>query len=196
MILCSLTLSAQIKTDAGTFNKPTTGDIIMEVNFAPNLSGQGIFSLPTFSNDLGVVGLKGRKFISDQKALRAMANLSVSDSGEKDSETEFTVAAGLGIEHHFEGAERLSTYWGYEANVGYVSGMEDSGLGLIKQTKLGLGASVFTGFDYYIVPNLYLGAEVSYGIAVTNTKPDGGDDITKFELAPGITPFFRMGWVF
>lgn len=194
-------MSAQIKTDAGTFNKPRSGDIIMEINFAPNLSGEGIFTLPTFSNDLGVVGLKARKFISDKKALRAMANLSVSDSGEDGSETEFTIAAGLGLEHHLSGAERFSTYWGYEASLGYVKGYgEDFGefgeAFLFKQTKFGFGANVFTGFDYYIIPKLYLGAEVAYGLAVTNTKPDGGDSVIKFELAPGITPFFRMGWIF
>jgi outer membrane protein W len=93
------------------------------------------------------------------------------------------------------GAERLSTYWGYEGNIGYVSSNgtdTDSG----KSTKFGLGANVFTGFDYYIMPKIYLGAEVSYGLAVTNTKPDGGDGVTKIQLAPSITPSFRIGWQF
>ena len=63
-------------------------------------------------------------------------------------------------------------------------------------TALGLGANLFTGFDYYIMPKIYLGAEVSYGLAVTNTKPDGGDGVTKIQLAPSITPSFRIGWQF
>jgi len=202
-VALTLTVSAQIKTDAGTFNKPKAKDIIMEINFAPNLTGNGIFSLPTFSNDLGVMGLKARKFITENKAVRAMANVSVSNSGVEDADTEFTVAVGLGLEHHLGGAERFSTYWGYEASVGYVSGLgeEDfdefgSPLSTSTETKFGLGANIFSGFDYYIVPNLYLGVEVSYGLAVTNTKPDGGDGVTRFELSPGITPFFRMGWIF
>lgn len=200
-IFTSISVTAQIKTDAGTFTKPSQGTIIMEINFAPNLSGDGIFSLPTFNNDLGVVGVKARKFLSETKAVRAMANLSVSNSGIEGADTQFTVAAGIGIEHHLKGAERLSTYWGYEANLGYVSGLNESfdefgDAFSSKETKIGLGANLFTGFDYYIIPNVYLGAEVAYGLAITNTKPDGGDGITKFELAPGITPFFRMGWFF
>lgn len=198
-IFTFISVNAQIKTDAGTFTKPIKGTVVMEVNFAPNLTSQGIFSLPTFNNDLGVIGVKGRKFLSETKAVRAMANLSVSNSGVEGEDTQFTVAAGIGIENHLKGAERLSTYWGYEANLGYVSGLNDSGdplLPSLKETKIGLGANLFTGFDYYIVPNVYLGMEVGYGLAVTNTKPDGGDGITKFELAPGITPFFRMGWFF
>jgi hypothetical protein len=58
------------------------------------------------------------------------------------------------------------------------------------------GANAFTGFDYYIMPKIYLGAEVSYGLAVTNKKPDGGDGVTSIELSPSITPTFRIGWQF
>jgi hypothetical protein len=188
--------SAQdIKTDAGTFTKPKAGTYIMEATMTPDITGGGIFSLPTLNSDLGMLGIKARKFSSDTKALRLAANLSVLNSGEDDVDTEFSVGISAGIEHHMGGAERLSTYWGYEGNIGYVSSNgtdTDSG----KSTKFGLGANVFTGFDYYIMPKIYLGAEVSYGLAVTNTKPDGGDGVTKIQLAPSITPSFRIGWQF
>ncbi len=198
--------NAQIKTEAGTFTKPTSGTWIIEATMTPNVSGGGIFSLPTLNNELGLLGIKARKFSSDTKALRLAANLSVLSSGETDVDTEFSLGFSAGVEHHMAGAERLSTYWGYEGNVGFVSsngelGTEDPVTGEItgdspKSTKIGLGANLFTGFDYYIMPKIYLGAEVSYGLALTNTKPDGGDGITKIQLAPSITPSFRIGWQF
>jgi hypothetical protein len=197
----------EIKTDAGTFTKPTTGTYIIEATMTPDITGGGIFALPTLNNDLGMLGIKVRKFSSDAKALRMGANLTIMNSGEEDVDTEFTVGASLGVEHHFKGAERLSTYWGYEANLGFVSsnGTETEGVDEFgdpftmpaeKTTKFGFGANAFTGFDYYIMPKIYLGAEVSYGLAVTNTKPDGGDGVTKIQLAPSITPSFRIGWQF
>lgn len=190
----------EIKTDAGTFTKPTAETIIIEATLTPNLTGGGIFALPSLNNDLGLVGVKARKFVSETKAYRFGANLSVLNSGEDDVDTEFSVGFSAGVENHLTGAERLSTYWGYEGNVGYVSSNGDinspNPLVSGKETKIGLGASVFTGFDYYIMPKIYLGAEVSYGLAVTNTKPDGGDGVTRIQLAPGITPSFRLGWQF
>ncbi|WP_396143200.1 hypothetical protein [Flavobacterium sp.] len=189
-----------IKTDAGTFTKPKAGTYIMEATMTPDITGGGIFSLPSLNSDLGMLGIKVRKFSSDTKALRMGANLTIMNSGEDNVDTEFTVGASLGVEHHMKGAERLSTYWGYEANLGYVSSngsldLDDDFYG-VKHTKIGFGASAFTGFDYYIMPKIYLGAEVSYGLAVTNKKPDGGDGVTSIELSPSITPTFRIGWQF
>lgn len=196
-----------IKTDAGTFTKPKAGTYVMEATMTPDITGGGIFALPTLNSDLGMLGVKVRKFSSDTKALRMGANLTIMNSGEDNVDTEFTVGASLGVEHHMKGAERLSTYWGYEANLGFVSsnGTPDiideatgdvTTQGTPKGTKFGFGANAFTGFDYYIMPKIYLGAEVSYGLAVTNTKPDVGDGVTKFQLAPSITPTFRIGWQF
>ena len=205
---CFIVNAQDIKTNAGTFTKPKTGSTIVEVNFSPNLtsgSSAGIFSLPTLSNDMNTMGVKARKFISENKAYRAIANISISNSGQEGQDTEFSVGAGFGIENHFKGAERLSTYWGYEGKLGYVRANEEfiydgvDGEELtfyIKNTKFGMEAQAFTGFDYYIVPNIYLGVEVSYGIAVINEKRgEGNNSTTKFELAPGITPSFRLGWM-
>ena len=210
--------SAQIKTDAGTFEKPKAGTWIMEAVMTPNIAGGGIFSLPSVSNsELGILGVKARKFSADNKALRFSGTLEINQSGEKITGTddnapmEFTVAFGIGVENHMSGAERLSTYWGYEANLGYVSanlrtdGGVDPDTGIAfpagiaddKTTKLGLGANVFTGFDYYIMPKIYLGAEISYGLAYTSSKAgEDADAVNKIELAPSITPSFRIGWQF
>ncbi|WP_309642326.1 BT1926 family outer membrane beta-barrel protein [Flavobacterium sp.] len=199
--------SAQIKTDAGTFTKPTSGTWIMEATMTPDLTGGGIFKLSSVGNsDLGILGVKARKFSSDTKALRLAGNLQVLNSGEKITGTddnapaEFTVAVGVGIENHMKGAERLSTYWGYEGSLAYVSqnarGAADEILD-DKSTKIGFGANVFTGFDYYIMPKIYLGAEVSYGLAFTSSKAgEDADNVTRIELSPSITPSFRIGWQF
>lgn len=190
----------QIKTEAGTFTKPLSGTYIMEATMTPNVTGGGIFSLPNINSDLGLLGIKVRKFSSETKALRMGANLSIINSGVDNVDSEFSIGASLGVENHLKGAERLSTYWGYEGNIGYVSSnAEVDEFGDVlnpKSTKFGFGASVFTGFDYYIMPKIYLGAEVSYGLAVTNEKPDGSDGVTSIELAPSITPSFRIGWQF
>ncbi len=197
-----ITNAQEIKTDAGTFTKPTAGTWIMEANLTPNITGGGIFSLPSLNRSLGLVGIKVRKFSSETKALRLVANLTIKDSGVDEVDTEFSVGASLGVERHFKGAERLSTYWGYEANIGYVksNGEEketiDEIIPAVPESKIGFGANVFSGFDYYIMPKIYLGAEVSYGLAVTNTKPDVGDSATELELSPSITPTFRLGWQF
>jgi hypothetical protein len=194
--------NAQIKTNAGTFAKPTAGTYIFEATMTPNITGGGIFSLPTLNNDLGLLGVKVRKFSSDKSALRLAANLAVKSSGEQlgngdKAATEFAVGFSAGVENHMAGAERLSTYWGYEGNVGYVTKNDANNPIQDNQTKkLGLGANLFTGFDYYIMPKIYLGAEISYGLAVTNSKVGQADGVTKFELAPSITPTFRLGWQF
>lgn len=198
--------SAQIKTDAGTFNKPAAGTWIMEATMTPDITGKGIFSLSNVgSSSWGILGVKARKFSSDKNALRFAGNLNVVSSGEKNvngdnAAAEFTVAASVGVEKHMAGAERLSTYWGYEGTLAYVSQNAKDAAGNIlddKSTKIGVGANLFTGFDYYIMPKIYLGAEVSYGLAVTSSKAgEDADNVTKIELAPSITPSFRIGWQF
>lgn len=200
-------VNAQIKTDAGTFTKPTTGTWMMEATMTPDLTGGGIFKLSNVgSSDWGILGIKARKFSSETSAMRFSGNLNIVSSGEKISGTdknapaEFVIAASVGVEKHMKGAERLSTYWGYEGTLAYVSQNAKDATGNIlddKSSKIGVGANVFTGFDYYIMPKIYLGAEVSYGFALTSSKEgSNADNVTKIELAPSITPSFRIGWQF
>lgn len=184
--------NAQIVTDAGTFTKPNEKTTIFEVNLTPDITGGGIFSLPVLNSNLGLVGIRVRDFVNNG-AWRYGANLSIADNNEPNTDTEFAVALSVGYEKHRAGAERLSTYWGYEGNVGVVHANDGYGG---QDKKLGVGASLFTGFDYYIMPKIYLGTEISYSCAVTSTKPEEGGTHTSFELAPGITPLLRLGWQF
>ncbi len=190
---------AQIKTDAGTFTKPTAGSIHVELSFSPSLTGSAgaaMFSLPNFYGS-STPGIKVRKFVSESKAIRYSGNITVDNSGVKDEDTQFTVAAGIGIENHMKGAERLSTYWGYEGSIGFQSKRAVTGLSATpKSTEIGVSAQAFTGFDYYIMPNIYLGCEVNYGIAIINKKPDGGDGTTSIKVQPNVLPALRLGWRF
>ena len=187
--------NAQIKTNAGTFTKPTKGSIHVELSFSPNIAGPAstMFSLPSFYGS-STPGVKVREFVSDTKAIRYIGNFKVDNSGVKGQDTEFNVAAGIGVENHMKGAERLSTYWGYEGNVGFQS-KNAAGLNP-KSTEIGVSAQVFTGFDYYIMPNIYLGCEVNYGIAIINNKPDGADGTTSIKIQPAVLPALRLGWRF
>jgi hypothetical protein len=187
----SLSANAQIKTNAGTFAKPTVGSWLVQVTFTPDLGGGGsIFNLPNFgSTENPLTGFTARKFTSESKAIRYSAALDIKNSGEKDAPTTFGVAVGLGIENHMKGAERLSTYWGYGGMIGY-------GKDVLKSTTIGVKAQLFTGFDYYIVPNVYLGAEITYGLGISSVKPEGGDSKTAWGLTSGINPGFRLGWKF
>jgi hypothetical protein len=190
IILTVASVFALSFANAQSYTKPSAGSTQVEVTFTPNLSGATMFALPSFYNDKksDVEGIRVRKFSSDTKAMRYTALLKVNKDG-KDAETEFGVALGVGVENHMKGADRLSTYWGYEGNVGF---SKDA----VKTTTIGVSAQLFTGCDYYIMPNVYLGAEIHYGLSVLNTKPDGGDSDTKFGLNPSLNPSLRLGWRF
>jgi hypothetical protein len=195
--------NAQIKTEAGTFTKPTAGSIHVELSFSPDITGgASMFSLPNFYGS-STPGVRVRKFSSDTKAMRYTANVSMTKAN-SDAETDYTVALGVGVENHMKGAERLSTYWGYEGNVGISSistlatlaTMTDPAIPASKKSTLGLSAQVFTGFDYYIMPNIYLGCEVNYGLAILSTTPEGGKASTSMKLQPSVLPALRLGWRF
>ena len=189
--------NAQIKTEAGTFTKPTAGSIHVELSFSPDVTGgASMFSLPNFYGST-TPGVRVRKFSSDTKAMRYTANVSMTKAN-SDAETDYTVALGVGVENHMKGAERLSTYWGYEGNVGISSISTEATIvdPATKTSTIGVSAQVFTGFDYYIMPNIYLGCEVNYGLAILSSTPEGGDASTSMKLQPSVLPALRLGWRF
>ena len=168
--------SAQISTNAGTFNKPSEGETAFEFQFMPNLDGNAMFA------DQATVMM--RRFKSDTKAVRWMADLTASDSGEEGSNTAYEVGLGYGIENHFAGAERLSTFWGYSGRVSYA----DAGVEGV-DGAIGVGVGAFVGADYYIIPKVYIGIEMGYGLTVAS-----GDDITSWGLSGGVEGMMRVGF--
>ncbi|RZP04609.1 MAG: hypothetical protein EVA43_01505 [Flavobacteriales bacterium] len=167
--------SAQITTNAGTFNKPGEGETAFEFQFMPNLDGTAMFA------DRATVMM--RKFKSDSRAVRWSASLNVADTGEEGSDMTYDFSLGYGIENHLAGAERLSTYWGYGGAISYADMGGDS------DGALGVGAGVFIGADYYIMPKAYIGIEMGYGLSVAS-----GDDITAWGLSGGVNGMMRVGF--
>ena len=158
-------VNAQITTNAGTFNKPTAGDVAFETKFTPNLQGTSMFK----ESNSGTLMM--RTFKSDTKAIRISGDLLLDTTP---SDTNWEASVGYGVENHFAGAERLSTYWGYEGKLGYKSSSED----------FTIGAAAFLGADYYIVPKVYIGTEMGYGFT----------DIANFKLDNTITANLRLGF--
>ena len=200
MILFAVTFvtyaNAQIKTNAGTFYKPTVGTLLTEVTFAPNINGGTMFAFNDLNTNLtqgfgsasGLPGVKFRKFKSESRAIRSSALLALVNMGGEGESTSYLGGFTYGIENHTKGAERLSTYWGYEGTAGYFSQESNK--------AYAIGANLLSGFDYYTMPNLYIGVEISYGFSVINTKSEGSDATTAFKLTPAITPQLRLGWKF
>ena len=173
--------SAQITTNAGTFNKPGEGETAFEFQFMPNLDGAAMFA------DKATVMM--RQFKSDTKAVRWSASLTVADDGEDGSDMTYGVMLGYGIENHLAGAERLSTYWGYGAKLGYEDNGEVDDAGEDLDGSLSVGADVFIGADYYIMPKVYIGMEMSYGLNVGSAN-----DTTNWGLSGGVNGMMRVGF--
>jgi len=99
-----------------------------------------------------------------------------------------TIGIRPGYEWHFAGTERLSPYWGVEANLTMVSASVDSGFVVdnssnaaagtawqtLTCTTKGKGASTTIGLnlvmgcDFYLAKNLSLGAEFGFGCSSTS----------------------------
>ena len=193
--------SAQITTNAGTFNKPSEGETAFEFQFMPNLDGNAMFA----DSNMTVMM---RRFSSDTKAVRWSAMLNYKNAGNDATANTYGLGLGYGIENHFSGAERLSTYWGYGGSLSlsgsgdYETSLEDEdGFPILNDDgtvaifeidgddpKIGLGANVFLGADYYIMPKVYIGLEMSYGLTIT------AQDDTSFGLGGGVSGMLRVGF--
>src|SRR5690606_13715747 len=150
--------------------------------------------------------LKLRVFGKNNMVHRAMLNISyaaegVDVNGAKANVNSFGIALGYGIEKVFEAAERLNTYVGADANIGFVRAAGEAGKNDISQSGFGFGIKAFTGMDYYVLPKVYLGMELGYGIGFNTygaTKMNGVDNKTtsaRFSLTPYVTPVFRLGYI-
>jgi hypothetical protein len=220
--------NAQIKNDKGTFTKPSAGEYAIETQATPNVTGGGWFvlnpvGLPGLSTlnagvgliaPAGVLGgtIKVRKFKSDKSADRATLNLSVGNASQKNipnpagagvittSQTAIGLVASYGKEKHFTGAERLSTYIGWDAMIGVYNISNNNGAS-ISQTNFGIGGQVVSGIDYYVIPKVYLGLELNYGLGIvsrgTTALPAPGGSVgggSNISLNPNIGGILRLGY--
>ncbi|MFQ3576613.1 MAG: hypothetical protein SNJ77_09275 [Cytophagales bacterium] len=189
-------VNAQIKNDRGTFTKPEAGEVIVEINATPNVTGGGVFSLNdpflnNLSDGLNTGGLdqgqgfdavngkyiapllKFRYFQSENFAFRAQfnfvtANNTVNNDGKKNTVGRTGFALAVGFEKHKSGAERLSTYYGADLLLGLASARSKTEDFTFSQSGFGFGLRGVAGFDYYFIPKVYLGAELGYGLGFNN----------------------------
>jgi hypothetical protein len=210
LILTSAVLAAFVGANAqetpagsGVAYKPTSGALAVELgltggllNTATNLSSSGN-AFPAM--------LKVRYFLSDDLALRASFNFSsnsrtdkaykLDDDGKETSDVGIQkvkssfYGINIGVEKHFTGTERLSTYIGADLSLGaagaslkeekYTGGnYSENNSRKVKGSSVfgvadpdddasrggfGFGLRAVTGADYYIAKKLYLGAEAGWG---------------------------------
>jgi outer membrane protein W len=176
--------------------KPVKGTIATEVALVGGLNNANF--------DLNSGALKFRYFLKDDMALRLGLGLNsnkiedVDNSNPANIQTETyknsSTMLNLGIEKHFAGSERLSTYAGADLLIGFngasyketsngYSYEEDANdtNGNIASTSFGLG--LFTGADYYITKKVFLGVE-----AGLNFMSEKGKDNTITETGfPTVT---------
>lgn len=206
--------------------KPTTGAKNLEVQINPFTS-----------NPLGLInGFKFRYFQSPTNVLRVSANLNYAytnkitqDAGtgnsnqkelhDRSSSFEFTIRPG--IERHLPGTRRISPYYGGEVLLGIVlTGRKQEEQDLKSSSDVQtttytnesggfrVGVAGVVGADVYLIQNLYLGAEMGFGLTAfnpfaTKVTPPQGDSFTSnvgksttFSAAPFILPAFRVGFIF
>ena len=173
--------SAQITTNAGTFNKPAAGETAFEMHFTPNLDGSSQFGEAQENLSGGTVSVMMRKFKDDSKAVRMFGSFDLNGSDAEGADTIIDATFGYGIENHLAGAERLSTFWGYQGGIKLLNiGGDD--------VNFGLAGGLFVGADYYIIPKVYIGTEIGYGLNIL-----AADD-TGFGLSGGVTGMLRLGF--
>lgn len=187
-------MSAQEETTSAY--KPVKGTIATEVGLVGGLNNADF--------NLNTGALKFRYFFKDDMALRLGLGVNsnkmedINDAVPTNVETETFKSSNttlkLGIEKHFAGADRLSTYAGADLLIGFrgasyeftdnTTTVEIDGsntLGSTAGSSFGLG--LFTGADYYITKKVFLGVEA--GLNFTSGKDS--DITTSVTGAPSVT---------
>jgi opacity protein-like surface antigen len=212
-------------TTAQDVFKQTGGEKSVEALFAP-FGGTPIT----------INGIRVRSFTSATTALRAEVFLGFASNTDilgtvqngdeiKRNTNSFDIEINPGIEFHLPGTDRLSPYYGGFVQIGYnrESSREDlTGVNAEFQTILDgertertsffrFGAYAVGGFDYYFSHNIYLGAEIGFGLGatllgdrVTEAPANDGDGVTttetprgsSFDLGPGAVGRLRLGILF
>ncbi|WP_299249615.1 hypothetical protein [uncultured Cytophaga sp.] len=184
----------------GKLYKPVAGDVLAEIGLFASTGGitGGVTSLSESS--FKQPQLKFRYFLQDQIAVRVGFNYTQNSNTSKINDvagtaTDKTMSSlfglNLGLEKHFTGTGRLSTYAGGDllfqtigvseerTNTADGTTFANGASSTYKGTNaagtlngsLGFGVRAVAGADYYFVDKVYLGAEFGWGfIASKNSK--------------------------
>jgi hypothetical protein len=186
--------------------KPVAGNVLAELGL---FGSTGFVNLPT--STFATPQLKFRYFLQDQIAIRVGFNYTQNASTTRFYEAggsgkgyardmNSTFGLNAGIEKHFAGTGRLSTYAGGDVSfqrVGAATKWENSTDGTTftdgatRKTRgfnnagdngsMGFGLRAIAGADYYFVEKVYLGAEFGWGFMASR------DVKTKDEVTVGGT---------
>jgi hypothetical protein len=218
----AFTTNAQIKNDKGTFTLPSRGDILVETQGYFNVNGGTLFTFADgylanmnngYDTAFHLIGgssnypmIKLRFFGQNNLVHRVTFNFSYSSdrrtiSSDIAKNTNFGIALGYGCEKMFSPAERLNTYVGGDITIGYGRVTTSSGNNDASQNCWGFGLRGFTGADYYVLPKVYVGMELGWGVNYMrygNVSYSSGNNETtteSFNAVPYITPTFRLGYM-
>lgn len=190
--------------------KASSGDFTAEVNFNP-------FS----SSPVNINYLRFRNFTSETSALRIGVSIGLeSQTPEEDVKLKtFELNLRPGYEWHLAGTERLSPYFGLEADIAIkTSSYEDTSDGAYVEEVKGawnengteraftrLGLNFIIGADFYVAKRVYIGTEFGFGFQnisykdIEVTSPDDLDPIkggSAFQLGPNFNSSLRLGFTF
>jgi hypothetical protein len=176
--------------------KPVKGTIATEVGLTGGLNNAD------FNLNTGAV--KFRYFFKDDMALRLGLGINSNKYEDIDNSNPSNVVTEtyknsnttlkLGIEKHFAGAERLSTYAGADLLIGFRGASyeytdntvttEVDGSNTIGNTAgSNFGLGLFTGADYYITKKVFLGVEAGFNFMTGKNK----DITTTSTGSPSVT---------
>jgi len=169
-------------------------------------------------------GLSVRYFIADKMVIRGSLTLgSTSDSWKTyqngglfstDKTSSFALGLLPGFEYHFAKYTKVSVFAGARIGANFLSSSTstkyaESSFGTNQKTSrsgFGFQAGVFTGVDFNLTANLYIGAEIGldynanwYGrdkITVGTTTTKGNFAYSDDNLGIAVTPALRLGWKF
>ena len=192
--------------------KPKKGSFCLEIQFKP-LGNIVIQSNPI---GLGSAGISAKCFVAKKSELRIdlLFGSSWRRNGAESSES-IAFGLNLGMNQHFNGTERISPYIGFllgfgvgktEAkidNLDFISGNYSS----MKIKTSGINFMIPTGFNWYIVNGLYIGAEVGLGlsfekefieieISINGKKITTNPTASLFGISFYAAPAIRLGWKF
>jgi len=162
-------------------------------------------------------------FTSERNAVRLGFSLGLeNDKPDEDiKRNTFEINLRPGYEWHFAGTERLSPFFGVEADIAIKTSKftDDNDAAYITEIKgawddfgtergfTRFGANFIIGADFYIAKRLYLGTEFGYGFEVVNSSDieytaEDGSDIdpdkggSSFQIGPNFNSSLRLGFVF
>jgi hypothetical protein len=220
---------AQVADEFNEGYKPVKGTITTEVGLQGGLNN-ATYNLNNSTNVSSAPILRFRYFLKDDLGLRLgfSARNAKSDTSVGDGLTLVTTVLknsgldiNLGVEKHFKGSNRLSTYAGGDFLLGslgassektFANGDYVNLIGTDGTNDAGsyIGLRLFTGADYYIAKKVYLGVELGLAIISAKDKEQSsktktGNTITEVKTAnegkssaisPGIVGGIRLGYQF